>query len=82
LEISNAEKKAKEKSDMDLELIKNKLKWDKENKELQNLMIANSQKKESNEIRAMVSKNKAKQEKEKDDLSLRLMKRKQYLGRE
>jgi len=67
---------------MDLELIKNKLKWDKENKELNNLMMSNSQKKESNEIRAMVSKNKAKQEKERDDLSLRLMKRKQYLGKE
>jgi len=67
---------------MDLELIKNKLKWDKEDKELRNLMMMNSQKKENHEIRAMVSKNKAKQEKEIDDLNLRLMKRKQFLSKE
>lgn len=45
-------------------------------------MLQNSQKKESNEIRSMVSKNKAKQEKERDDLNLRVMKRRQYLSKE
>jgi len=60
LEIMFAEKKEKEKSNMDLEITKNKLKWNKENKDLKNLLTSYSQKKEYEEIKRMVAKNKAK----------------------
>jgi len=82
MQIKLAEKHAKDKSDIDLEYTKMNLKWEKEFKELSNLMKMNKQKKETEEVRAMVSKNKEKQKREREDLNLRVLKKKKYMKKE